>query len=308
MRFGRKPSSEPGNRRRTVSPGGRPAAFSYHANRVESDYNLGRQQPREQDVRSQARSLRYWRQRFGILLACVVLLVCAFNVLRLTSDPKIIALTTSSNAPFMQPLSVYEQAAQRLFAKSILNANKVTVDTAKIAAQLKQQYPELADVSIALPLISHRPIIYVAPTTPALILAQQEHAYVLDTNGKALADANKVAGLANLTLPTVTDQSGLKVHLGIEVLPGSEITFIDDVVKELVADHYQVNSLTLPGATSELDVRVEGKPYFIKLNVQSGDALQQVGTYAATDKYLVGKGVTPSQYVDVRLDGRSYYK
>jgi hypothetical protein len=66
--------------------------------------------------------------------------------------------------------------------------------------------------------------------------------------------------------------------------------------------------MTLPPATSELDVRVAGQPYFIKFNLQSGDARQQAGTFLATQSHLQSQNIVPSTYIDVRVDGRSYYK
>ena len=310
MIFGKKKPDVPSGRRRSPSTQGRtPQAFSYHANRLEQDYNLGRQQPREQELRSRALTMRYWRQRITVLLTGLVVAVCVFNVLRLTSDPKVVVLSSSSNTYFLQATGTYERAAQKLLSSSFLNNNKITVNTEAVTTKLKQEFPELADVSITVPLISHRPIVYIASTTPSVVLATEQHeSFVLDNNGKALASAASVSGLSDLGLPVVTDQSGLHVRIGSDVLPASNIDFIRTVVAEIQAKKYSVSSLTLPAAASELDVRLGGKPYFIKFNMHNDDPMQQAGTFFATDHYLTGKGVTPGQYIDVRVDGRVYYK
>ena len=65
--------------------------------------------------------------------------------------------------------------------------------------------------------------------------------------------------------------------------------------------------MTLPPAASELDVKIAGKPYFVKFNLQADDARRQAGTFLATQAQLQRKGITPAQYIDVRVEGRAYY-
>jgi hypothetical protein len=267
-------------------------------------------QPREQDMRRQAKLMRYWRQRFGVLVATAIIIVCAVNILQLSADPKVVPLTSSSNNYFLRNTTTYEQAAQKLFKSSLLNGNKLTVNTDQIAENLRQEFPELSDVSITLPLIGHRPVVYIAPTTPSLILATgQNQAYVLDENGKALAATSQVPDVDALQLPLVTDQSGIKLATGSVALPSDDIAFILTINGQLRAQHYQPSSLVLPPATSELDVHFKGKSYYGKFNMHNtATAKQQAGTFVATDTYLAGKHITPAQYIDVRVDGRAYYK
>ncbi len=66
--------------------------------------------------------------------------------------------------------------------------------------------------------------------------------------------------------------------------------------------------MTLPVGTSELDVRLAGQPYSVKFNLESGTARQQAGTFLATESKLKSQNVTPAEYIDVRVDGRAYYK
>jgi hypothetical protein len=309
MKFGRKKKQAQATaNRRQVIGSSRTSAFSYHANRKEQDYNLGRQQPREQDVRSRARVIRYWQQRLGMLVAGIVLIVCVLDILHLSTTPKVISLTTTSNNYFLQPTSIYEVAATKLFKSSLLNDNKLTINTSDIKQKLQQQFPELSDVSITLPLMSHRPIVYIAPTTPSVVLSTVSGSFVLDNNGKALIRADAVADLSKLGLPTVVDQSGLAVKADEVALPSNSVAFIQSVVAELHAKAIPVNGLTLPAAAYELDIKPSGVGYFVKFNLHSTNVLQQVGTYLAVRTRLASQNITPASYIDVRLDGRAYYK
>ena len=306
MKLPFKKQAAPASGRRQVVSGGRPTAYSYHANRSEQEYNVGRSEPREQDTRRQARVLRDIRQRLGFILALLVVLACIINVLRLSSDPKVVSLTAGSADTFLHSNATYEQAAQKLLAGSILNGNKITINSDQIVHKLKQEFPELSDVSITLPLVGHRPVVYIAPTTPSLILQAGPSSFVLDENGKVLT--TNTSGPDTTSLPTVTDQSGLKAEVNKQALPASTISFIQTVLGQLAAAHLTVASLTLPTSTYELDVHPSGVGYFVKFNIHSDDARQQAGTYLAVRQRLQSQNITPAAYIDVRVDGRAYYK
>lgn len=308
MKFGRKKPAAL-SRQRQVTGGQRPAAFSYHANRAEQEYNLGRLQQRGPDTRRRERLVRYWRQRLGMLVAGMALIICVLNVLHLSSRPSVITLSSSSSSAFLRPTSVYEEAAQKLFAGSIWNANKVTVNTSAIQTQLKRDFPELADVSITLPLMGHRPVVYIAPTTPSLLLKTRTNQFVLDSKGRALLSAAQVKNSDVLKLPLVDDQSDLPIKTGSIALPSSSVSFIQTVVNELQAKNISIDSLTLPATGAyELDVTPGGAGYFVKFNMHTNSALQQTGTFLAVQQRLNAQGIKPGSYIDVRLDGRAYYK
>lgn len=305
--FKRRPKTEaPGSRQ--VTRAERPSAFNYSANRSEQEYNLGRGVPRDQDIRRRERVVRYWRQRLGMFLAGVVLIICVLYTLHLSGSPKVVSLAPASSGYFLQDDSVYQQAAAKLFTGSVFNSNKVTVNTVGIQTKLQQQFPELSDVSVTIPLMSHRPIVYFAPTTPSLILSTASGDFVLDNNGKALIRAEDVGDLSKLNLSTAKDQSGLHIRAGDIALASSEVAFIRTVVAELNAKGVQVDSLTLPASAYELDVKPTGAGYYVKFNMHADTARQQSGTYLAVRQRLASQGVTPSSYIDVRLDGRAYYK
>lgn len=296
------------NQPRRVTPGGRPAAFSYHANRLEQQYNVGRLQPRDQDVRRREKLARYWRQRLGVLVLGVALLGCLLYALHLSPNPQVISLAASSNSVFLQPTATYQRAAAKLFAGSILNGNKITVDADTVARKLQAEFPELADVSVALPLMGHRPIVYIAPATPGLILqSSTSGSFVLSTSGKALLPPDQITG-GDLQLPVVTDSSGLSFKPGQTALPASSVSFITVVAQELQQKQIPVATMTLAAQAYELDVQPKGAGYYIKFNMHDNSALAQVGTYLAVRNRLNDQHISPRSYIDVRLIGRAYYK
>jgi cell division septal protein FtsQ len=250
----------------------------------------------------------FWLQRFGLVILLVAVVVSLANVLSLSVDAEILPLTSGASSSLLGDQAAYQAAADRLLGSSIWNRNKITIDTAKISRQMLAQFPELASASVTLPLLAHRPLIYVQTAEPALVLMASNGSFVLDDNGKALLPAGQLPSLGSLNLPQVTDQSGLHVELNHQVLTTSDVSFVQTVVAQLAAKHFTVSAMTLPAGASELDVHLSGQPYFIKFNLENDDPRQQAGTFLATQAQLQRQNVTPGQYIDVRLDGRAYYQ
>ncbi len=250
----------------------------------------------------------FWLQRFGLVVLLLAALLSAVNILSLSSSAKVVQLGNAQDTP-LHSRATYEAAASRLLAKSVWNRNKITVDTGGVGRQLLQQFPELSDVSVTLPLVAHRPLVYIQPAQAALILVGTGGAFIVSNTGKALVGGDSLAALPQTKLPVVTDQSGLKLQINRQALPAPAVGFIQEVIAQLAAKHFQVAGLTLPAATSELDVRLAGQPYLVKFNLHNSDsARQQAGTFLATIAQLQKQNQVPAQYVDVRVSGRAYYQ
>ncbi len=293
--------------RRPPEPGAQGSApFAYRARRSDEDANVGRQQQREHPrIPKDWGSFLLKRSGFIILLAA--LFISAINILSVSGSAKIMPLSGSSDA-FLHDKAVYEAAADKLLAESVWNRNKITINTADISQGMLKQFPELSSASVTLPLFNKRPIVYVQTAQPALMLAAQNGSYVIGTNGKALLPADQLPSNNKLSLPLVTDQSGLRVQVNRQALSSTDVAFIQTVAGQLSAKHQNIASMVLPVGTSELDVKLNGQPYTVKFNLESGDGRQQAGTFLATQAKLQSQGITPAQYIDVRLDGRAYYK
>lgn len=308
MKIRKSKTPPPSNRQRIMGDHqSSPTAFSYHSRRSELELNTGRQLLRASTV-SAKRFGKFWLQRFGLFILLAVAVASLVSAATLSTNPKIVLVAGSNQQPFLQNQQIYGQAAARQLRSSIWNHNKITVNTTRINQQLAAQFPELARVSITLPLLSHRPLVYLQPATPAVILHSSSGSYVLDTTGKVLLGGAIPEAVDKLGLPVLTDQSGLAISINHQALRTSDVSFIQTVVGELKSHGFTPSSLVLPVASSELDVQLVAQPYFIKFNLQSFDARQQVGTFLAATAKLKSQNMLPGAYVDVRVNGRAYYK
>ncbi|MEO7364542.1 MAG: hypothetical protein ABIV43_03490 [Candidatus Saccharimonadales bacterium] len=281
-------------------------SFTYHGQRSEQRGNTGRAFRHDILAPAAQKAGSFWVQRFGLGILLVVLAVCAVNVLRLSSDVRLEQLGPVNRSSLFHHQSDYQRTLNQLLSDSLLNHNKITVNTSELSLRLLSAYPELSSATVTIPLLSHRPTLYISYTEPALILHNQTGSYVIDTDGKTLAPTSSEA--VALGLPTVADQSGFVLASNKQVLASADVRFIQQVVAGLKAKQVTTGELTLPPAANELDVAIAGQPYYVKFNLHATGANLQIGSFLAVQQHLAGRSTTPGKYIDVRVDGRAYYQ
>jgi len=299
-----KSDAEQGSvRGRQVDRGGGPSpAFSYYTNSRGPETVRDRGALRGDDQPKPARK-RFAFAQMPFWLLLVVTGVCLVKVLWLSTTPKVIVLgNTAVSATYVQPTGVYETAAHGVLASSLTSRSKLTVDLNGAARKLEREFPELQAVSLGVPLVGSRPIVYVQLAQPSVVLQTTHGNFAVNKNGVVLASLRSVpAGV-----PLLVDQSNTKPQPGKQYLPSSTVGFLKTVEYQLTAAHQTVTSYQLPpDSPYELQARLNGLPYYIRFNLQA-DALTQSGAVVAVQQHL--GGVTPATYIDVRVPGRAYYK
>ncbi|HET7320321.1 MAG TPA: hypothetical protein VFI84_01895 [Candidatus Saccharimonadales bacterium] len=288
-----------------------PAAFSYYAQRSDKTGTDGRREAGRPNEAASPRVGQLLAQRFGLFILLGVVVAGLVSSLSLSANPRIIAVSGSQNHYFLHNTATYQEAAAAILSSSIWNHNKITISPSAVGRQLQGRFPELASVSVTLPLLGHRPIIYIQPEQPALVVSSTSSgSYVVDQHGKALLATTQLPPSAALDLPVVTDQTGLTIRSGSQILTTDGVAFIVSVVQQVKAHNIAISSLILPSGTSELDMHLAGQPYYVKFNMHASlaGARQQAGTFIAVKNRLESQGITPGQYIDVRVDGRAYYQ
>lgn len=272
--------------------------FSYRASRSSSDAQTGRQE------NTGAGGQRWWHL-LPVYVAAAAITVSVLYCLSLTPTPK---LTSTADSPLARDKAIYTATAEDILRSNIRYRTKLTIDTQAVARELQAAFPELSEVRISLPLIGRRPIITITAAQPAFVLASPNHpAYIITEAGVAIIRAEDAGRVDVSALPTIIDQSGLAVELGQGVIPAPDVAYIQTVTSQLGAQQLTIESLTLPAKASELHVRIKDKPYIIKFSLQT-DARQAVGTYLAVREKLEAERITPTEYIDVRVEEKAYYK
>ncbi len=309
MAFLRKQKPVEQTRRRPTVQSGRTSPYTYYSQAKASEATDPVRARHQALPRPKKEILSYVVQRFGLILAIIAALALLISSVQVSMQPRLVIVNNTA-VYRLHPDASYEADVARTLRSSWLNTNKITINTDSVVRRLKTDYPEVADASVALPIIGQRPIVYLQLTRPSLIMvATDGSASVLDENGRVLAPAAQVANLDRFSLPTVTDQSGLSLSPGRLALAKGTVEFISEIVGQLQAAKINYSRLVLPSSSQELDVYVQDKPYMVKFNTHDPrTAREQAGEYLATAHYLQEKGITPASYIDARLSGRVYYK
>lgn len=300
----KRKNEELSRRPRTDGSDSRANKFTYHSARSSKETNIGRNFRDTPSENVNTPRIKWWQHAISYSVVLIVI-VSIFYATILNANPKVLVVGLS-NQSIIQPTSVYQKAAQTLFKSSTSNRSKLTIDTDKLADQLEHQFPELNAVTIVIPLLGHNPIVEIKPSESIIILANSQGHFVINQQGNAVL---KLSGslLTQYNLPVVTDQSGLHVSLGQEVLSSNSMVFMKTVVDQFAAKNIPIQSMTLSTVPYELDVQVRGEPYYIKFNLLT-DPLYSTGTYFAAIKLFSPSNPGPTQYIDVRIPGRVYYK
>jgi len=307
MRLGKNKAPTEQGRQRTprYTPQQSGTAFSYYNSRNPETPN--RQARVERQLATQQAGGKHHRSRIPLAqlpfwLLIIVVSVCVMKLLALSTDPKVVLLGQSkTTAAYTHTAHTYEVAAQKLLAGSILNYTKLTVNSSGTARSLEAEFPEIQAASVTLPLAGNRLIVYMQVAQPSAVLETAGGDVALNKSGLALAKLNSLP----VGVPIIVDQSHVVATVGKQVLPSGTVSFVQTVAYQFAAAKQPVVNFVLPASSPyEVDMRLEGKSYIVRFNLQAS-SLQQSGAAIAT---LQRPDVAPGSYIDVRVPERVYYK
>ncbi len=233
-----------------------------------------------------------------IILVIALLLALAYS-LGVKTQPRVLVNTADFHS-----LKEYSDAAANLFGQ-FKNRNKLTFDEQAVANGLQKRFPEISDVKIELPFFSEQATIRLTVAQPSFQLNSHGAAYVVSANGIITARVTNLPQFRKL--PAVIDQSGFKAAVGQPVLSTGDVAFIDSVIAECRHAKVPIASLILPATPQELDLRTADQSYFVKFYL-GGDVLDETGQFFAARQHFQQTGQPPSQYLDVRVSGKIFYK
>jgi hypothetical protein len=290
MAFRRKPPSQPGRGQKTYSR--RPLTTYYRSKSGAEPLSPFKKKP----PRRKSRKIL-----FGVADALLLILLLAGLVysLLLSPQPKLKLSDLSYH-----PAAVYQSGIAPLF-DGLGNRNKITFNENSVVKQIQSRFPEVQSARVELPFFSQRPIVWLNISKPAFKLNSNGNSLVIDSAGLAVAKTQTLPQLKDLV--SLSDQSGYSAELGKQVLASEAVDFINSVVAQCRRAQVPISSLSLPPAAQELDLRAADAPYFVKFYL-GGDALGQTGQFLAARQKFAQAGPPPTQYLDVRVSGKIFYK
>lgn len=235
----------------------------------------------------------------AILIAVVVVVALELPV---SSHPKIV-LSGGSTAAQKDESEQYQQAVEQIISSSVANRTKLTLNKDGLTQQLLARFPAIEQAEVSYSPFSYRPRVSITLRHPVLVLNADGIYYLIDGEGNIIS---RVTSPQKAELPVLTDESAVGSP-GERILPTSYVEYIEGLIAQLKTNGVAVSKLDIPMGTAELDLTPVGKKYFAKFNLE-GDYKVQAGSYLAVSRYLGKRGVTPSKYIDLRVEGRAYYQ
>ena len=291
-----------------------PQTISYSDNKrlIRTDVNGAMQGSRDRNMRqietineAQFTQVKLWPR----LLILAVLLIVILAGLSNGGRPTIVIVQPPGFSYMPHSTLQYQDAAAAAINSSLFNRFKLTISSNDIEAYMEQRFPEIAYVAVTVPFIGYTPTVHIQLSKPVIIYAVNNiGSYLVNPEGYIVADATSVSATELKGLITLNSPSLIAVGPKSQVLTSSSVRFIETVSEALALKKIQIAKMNLVPMAEELDVYPVGVPYYIKFNLYQSDALTEVGTYLATINTLNQQKIMPSQYIDVRLDGRAYYK
>lgn len=202
---------------------------------------------------------------------------------------------------------VYLAEAKRLLNEAFISKTKITINTQKVESELMRTYPELESAKVIVPLIGASPRAALKLKQVSLIFSNGSQFYAVDNSGKAIISSLEFPDVIQINAPIVTDQSRPEISLKKNVLSSGDVEFIKTLADQLKNNNLSVIGYTLPIQPNELHVKINGAPYYIKFNLKT-DARIAAGVFIAVKSKLEADSITPSEYIDVRVEERAFYK
>lgn len=232
----------------------------------------------------------------GVLAAVAVLTLLLTNFI---VTPVISARQPSANKP---PAEVYQQTIYQYFADHPLERFGFAMQPAGLEAALKQKHTELDAVHAQRDWYGGNVRFVVDFRQPLLVWRSNEQQFFVDARGVAFTYNHFAEPMV-----AVTDQSGIPPDQTGTVASSRFIRFLGRMVGALNGyNKGVVKTVIIPASTREIDLKLDGRDYIIKTNIDR-DPLQQAEDIANTLTYFDAKGIKP-EYIDVRVEHKAFYK
>lgn len=215
-----------------------------------------------------------------------------------------VTITTANGAS--QPLDSkkYTDEIQRYLSAHPFERNRKTVDPAVLTTHMQEKFPEIKQITLD---DTHKKI---GEATFAVVMRLPVVSWQTGAT-RLYVDGNGVSFEHNFyTNPTVqvVDETGIQAVNNHILASNRFLGFIGLVIGHLESQGFMATKVVLPVETThQLLVSVKGVSYPIKFSTDRS-AADQAEDAARAIHYLAAKGIQPSNYMDVRVSARAYYK
>lgn len=192
---------------------------------------------------------------------------------------------------------------QSIITGSSISQNIIFVPTSNIEKQLKKDNYQIADVKISrIPLNTIK--ITINEQKPSILWRSGNNLSIITENGRGFIGEPNDELKKNL--PTVEDLSNLPVKEGDKVVSQDFVKFVNEVNTILPQNGISISNTQIEETTTEITV-ITKEGYRIRFDTTRPFTEQMSDLKAVLDS-LKTQGKKPTQYIDLRVNGKVFYK
>lgn len=245
-----------------------------------------------------------FRSSWFTIVVVAVLCIVAVYLASLSSTPFVMVNGTQFRTP-----KEYQTIISGIFEGSdIRNRTKPLLRVNDLEAAISNAIPEAKAVTVSSSFLGHRPEVKISTDEPLAIFSQpNDKDYILSNRGRLLLPIAEATNFKSSTLPIVQNQTGILAKAGEQFMRPDETTAMTRLLAQYKADA-STPIFTLNTTPHELSAQEAGRGgYYVKY-LLSESIVIQYGALRATEQKLKELAQIPSEYIDVRLADKAYYK
>jgi hypothetical protein len=250
------------------------------------------------------------RPSLTTLAIALFVLVCTGLLLMVNPTPVVIVNESLNNTPVSyRDKADYQKKAKDLISAEFLGRTKITFPSQKIKQQMKNTFPEIDDIEIAMPIVDRRPVIGISLKQPALVINSVNKRYVVSRDGLVLGSDDQLASSIFDGLSEVIYRGqSINSSVGKVVIGMNDFELIKLLEDNLKAPRAAIQSIEFIPQSSDYELKLVSSNYVVKLNSIQTPHLQVGSLMAILNEIEQGKTAPPSSYIDVRVAERIFIK
>ena len=273
----------------------------YTASRRQLD-NFERTSPQQVDSLAFRRFEQLRSAWFTILVLVVALIILVYMAM-LATQPHITVRGTE-----YRKAAELEKLIDSTFTHDIRNRLKPLLQQASLESEISALVPEASVVSVSSTLLGHRPEVTLVTDAPMAIFSQPGSTdYIISNRGRLLLPASQVTGFDVTKLPIIQNQTGINGKAGEQFMRPDEAQSFERLYAQYTAESSKP-LFTLSVTPHELLAKESGRGTYAAKYLLNESIVTQFGSLRATEKKLSELAQQPSDYIDVRLADKVYYK
>ena len=270
--------------------------------REKGDFRRGKtisRHQKEHSERSENQKLVIRRRKLGAFFVVLAIFISLISIFLFQFISKVSVVSNESKS---QSLSKYEKSVEEYLninpsERILSNLNKNA-----LLESLQKDYPEVLSISDIKfnGLTSYK--IYLNFRKPVASWLVDGKEFFVDSEGVSF-------NVNNFEKPSlnIIDDSGAIVSNGKNVASSSFFSFIGKLVSAANKQGLEVSKIRIPPLSlRQVEVSVKGVSYFARMST-ADSAEGQIINFKKAIEYFITHKISPN-YIDLRIEGRGYYK